>query len=117
VEASRIAWALAAGADFINSARGFMIGGLGCIQAKQCHNNTCPKGITTNNPELAERLNIEKQSEATANLAQGMRHDIDMIAHSCGVDHARLLRPRHVKIVMPDSQSRRLSDLYPGLKF
>lgn len=117
VEASRVAWALAAGADFINSARGFMIGGLGCIQAKQCHNNTCPKGITTNNPELAERLNIEKQAEATASLCKGMRHDVDMIAHSCGVDHARLLRPRHVTIVMPDSQSKRLSDLYPGLKF
>ncbi|MGZ9109015.1 MAG: FMN-binding glutamate synthase family protein [Micavibrio sp.] len=117
VEASRVAWALAAGADFINSARGFMIGGLGCIQAKQCHNNTCPKGITTNNPELAERLNIEKQAEATANLAHGMRHDIDMIAHSCGVNHARLLRPRHVTIVMPDAQSKRLSDLYPALKF
>ena len=38
-----VAWALSIGADFINSARGFMFA-LGCIQALQCNKNTCPTG-------------------------------------------------------------------------
>ena len=33
-----VAWALCAGADFVNSARGFMFA-LGCIQALRCNNN------------------------------------------------------------------------------
>jgi glutamate synthase domain-containing protein 2 len=43
VTSARAAWALCAGADFINTARGFMFA-LGCIQALRCHNNTCPTG-------------------------------------------------------------------------
>lgn len=46
-----IAWALAAGADFVTSARGFMFS-LGCIQASKCNKNTCPTGITTHDPRF-----------------------------------------------------------------
>ena len=38
---SSVAWALSMGADFVNSARGFMFA-LGCIQALQCNKNCCP---------------------------------------------------------------------------
>jgi len=48
------AWALCVGADFINSARGFMFS-LGCIQALQCNKNTCPTGITTHDKQLQRR--------------------------------------------------------------
>jgi glutamate synthase domain-containing protein 2 len=37
------AMALCVGADFINSARGFIFA-LGCMQALQCNKNTCPTG-------------------------------------------------------------------------
>jgi len=43
---SEATWAYCAGADFVNSARGFMFA-LGCIQALQCNKNTCPTGVTT----------------------------------------------------------------------
>ena len=46
--------ALCIGADFIQSARGFMFS-LGCIQALQCNKNTCPTGIATHDPGLTER--------------------------------------------------------------
>ena len=36
-------------ADVACSARGFMFS-LGCIQALQCNENTCPTGITTHDP-------------------------------------------------------------------
>jgi glutamate synthase domain-containing protein 2 len=52
VTSARAAWALACGADFVNTARGFMFS-LGCIQALRCHTNTCPTGITTHNPRCS----------------------------------------------------------------
>jgi glutamate synthase domain-containing protein 2 len=42
---------LAHGADLTNAARSFMFS-LGCIQALKCNANTCPTGITTQNPDL-----------------------------------------------------------------
>ena len=43
VNPTDVAWALATGADFVTSARGFMFS-LGCIQALKCNKNTCPDG-------------------------------------------------------------------------
>jgi glutamate synthase domain-containing protein 2 len=51
VTSARAAWALCVGADFVNTARGFMFS-LGCIQATRCHTNTCPTGVTTHNKRL-----------------------------------------------------------------
>ena len=48
VTSAKAAWALCAGADFVNTERGFMFA-LGCIQALRCHTNTCPTGVTTHN--------------------------------------------------------------------
>lgn len=51
VNPAGVAWALCAGADFINSARGFMFA-LGCIQSLKCNQNTCPTGVTTHDKRL-----------------------------------------------------------------
>jgi glutamate synthase domain-containing protein 2 len=42
----------ALGADVCNAARSFLFS-LGCIQALKCNTNTCPTGITTQDPELS----------------------------------------------------------------
>jgi glutamate synthase domain-containing protein 2 len=52
---SEAAWAFCVGADFVNSARGFMFA-LGCIQAMRCNSNTCPTGVTTHNERLQRGL-------------------------------------------------------------
>src|SRR4030095_17214712 len=90
VTSARAAWALCVGADFINTARGFSFS-LGCSQALRCHTNTCPTGITTHNPRLQRGLVVEEKWQRVANYASGMNHDIEMIAHSCGVEQPRLL--------------------------
>jgi glutamate synthase domain-containing protein 2 len=112
VTSARAAWALCVGADFINTARGFMFS-LGCIQALRCHTNTCPTGITTHNPRLQRGLVVEEKFRRVANYAMGMSHDIEMIAHSCGVAHPRLLRREHCRIVQANGQSAALNMLYP----
>ena len=109
---ARAAWALAAGADFINTARGFMFS-LGCIQAMRCHQNTCPTGVTTHNTRLQRALVVEEKYLRVANYCNGMNREIDMIAHSCGVRHARELRREHVRIVQASQQSIALNMLYP----
>jgi glutamate synthase domain-containing protein 2 len=112
VTSARAAWALAAGADFINTARGFMFS-LGCIQALRCHQNTCPTGVTTHSKRLQRALVVEEKYLRVANYANGMNREIDMIAHSCGVRHARELRREHVRIVQANHQSIALNMLYP----
>jgi len=112
VTSARAAWALAVGADFVNTARGFMFS-LGCIQALRCHQNTCPTGVTTHNKRLQRALVVEEKYLRVANYANGMNREIDMIAHSCGVRHARELRREHVRIVQANHQSIALNMLYP----
>jgi glutamate synthase domain-containing protein 2 len=112
VNPARAAWALCVGADFVNTARGFMFS-LGCIQALRCHQNTCPTGVTTHNHRLQRGLVVEEKYLRVANYAQGMNKEIDMIAHSCGCRHARELRREHVRIVQSAGQSVALNILYP----
>ena len=112
VTSARAAWALCVGADFINTARGFMFS-LGCIQALRCHTNTCPTGITTHSHRLQRALVVEEKYLRVANYANNMNREIDMIAHSCGVRHARELRREHVRIVQANCQSIALNMIYP----
>jgi glutamate synthase domain-containing protein 2 len=112
VTSARAAWALACGADFVNTARGFMFS-LGCIQALRCHANTCPTGITTHNPRLQRGLVVEEKYLRVANYCRNMNKEIDMIAHSCGLHHAREFRREHVRIVQADGRSIALNMLYP----
>jgi len=112
VTSARAAWALAAGADFVNTARGFMFS-LGCIQALRCHQNTCPTGVTTHNRRLQRALVVQEKYLRVANYCNGINREIDMIAHSCGVRHARELRREHVRIVQANHQSIALNMLYP----
>lgn len=48
----------AMGADTCNSARVMMLA-IGCIQSRQCNNNTCPVGVATQNPRLEKALVVE----------------------------------------------------------
>lgn len=99
-----VAWAYCAGADMVNTARGFMFS-LGCIQALRCHTNECPTGVTTHAPHLQQGLNPAVKAPQVAAFVEKMRKDVAMIAHSCGVAHARALAPHHVRIVQRDGTS------------
>jgi len=112
VTSARAAWALCVGADFVNSARGFMFA-LGCIQALRCHQNTCPAGVTTHNKRLQRGLVVSEKYLRVANYCTNMNKEIDMIAHACGCRHARELKREHVRIVQSANQSIALNMLYP----
>ena len=108
-----VAWALATGADFINSARGFMFS-IGCIQAMKCNTNRCPTGVTTHNKRLQRGLVPEDKAVRVGNFVENMRKEVGIIAHSCGVKSPRDLRRHHVRIVCPDGLSRPMDELHPA---
>lgn len=107
---SDIAWALCVGADFVNSARGFMFS-LGCIQAMQCHKDTCPTGITTHNPILQKGLKPAQKYIRVANYVKRVRDEVEMIAHSCGLRHAREFSRKNVMILHPSGLVQRLDKI------
>lgn len=106
-----VAWALATGADFTTSARGFMFS-LGCIQALQCNKNTCPTGITTHDKDLQSGLDPKNKAERVRNYVKNMVYEVGVIAHSCGVVEPRQLRRQHAYIVSPQGRSIPLDELY-----
>ena len=109
---AEVTWAFCAGADFVNSARGFMFA-LGCIQALQCNKNTCPTGITTHNKKLQYGLNPEDKAVRVMQYAKNMQKEIGILAHSCGVTEARKLERKHVRIVQANGRSTSMIDIYP----
>ncbi len=106
-----VAWALCVGAHFVVSARGFMFA-LGCIQALQCNQNTCPTGITTHNKRLQKGLNPGVKAERVRHYVENMVHEVGVIAHSCGVREPRELRRFHARMVTESGRSVPLDELY-----
>jgi glutamate synthase domain-containing protein 2 len=111
-----VAWAVAMGADFVNSARGLLFS-MGCVMAMRCNKDTCPTGLTTNNPKLQKGLDPADKGVKVANYIKGVNDGVDQIAHAAGLDDARKLRPEHVSIVGEHGRSVLMSKVYPKLTF
>lgn len=110
VTPAEVAWAYCAGADCVNSARGFMFS-IGCIQAMRCHTNNCPTGVTLHKKSLQGGLDPRVKAKDLAQYVEKMRKDVAMIAHSCGAPHARALKRFHVRIVQEDGTSMPLDEI------
>ena len=110
VNPAGVAAALCLGADSVNTARGFMFA-LGCIQALQCNQNTCPTGITTHNPKLQKGLDPISKADRVASYARSIKKEVELIAHSAGVMEAHNLGLEHAFVI--DAQGRPKS-LSPG---
>lgn len=107
-----VAWAIAAGADFVVSARGFLFA-LGCIQSMKCNTNTCAAGIATQNPRLQRGLDPLDKAERVRHYAEAVRKEVGMIARACGLDDIRKLNRSHCRIVVAPGRSVPLAELNP----
>jgi len=83
IDAGRQAIAFALGADACYSARGFMLA-LGCIQARECGNNTCPIGITTQDPKLQAGLIPAVKAVRVKNYVENTMHELEELTVSIG---------------------------------
>lgn len=78
--------ALSIGADVCNSARGMMFA-LGCIQALECHTNTCPTGVATQDPDLVKGLVPAEKSVRVARFQhETVKSAVELMA-SAGIAH------------------------------
>lgn len=83
VDAGRQAIAFALGADAVYTARGFMFA-MGCIQARECGNNTCPVGITTHDPGLQAGLVPEVKSHRVKHYVDNTLHELEELTVAMG---------------------------------
>ena len=60
---------------------------IGCVAARMCSTNNCPTGIATQNPELRQRLNIEKSSVQLGNFFSASIELMQVMARACGHNH------------------------------
>lgn len=111
-----VAWAFCAGADLVNAARGFMFA-LGCIQALKCDQNTCPTGITTHDKHLQRGLDPSNKAVRVMNYVKAMQKEVEIIAHSCGVDNPRDLTRDHLMIMQPSGRSKPFAQVWDKSRY
>jgi glutamate synthase domain-containing protein 2 len=90
-----IARAMALGADWCNSARGFMFA-LGCIQAQTCHTGQCPTGVTTQDPQRQQALVVPDKAERVYRFHQNTLHALKDLVQAAGLQHPREIGPEHI---------------------
>ncbi len=82
-DSADIAKALALGADAVALATASLIA-IGCQQYRVCHTGKCPVGITTQDPELRARLDVEQSARRYVNFASVLRHELEAFARING---------------------------------
>ena len=114
ITAFDIAAVLAIGADWANSARGFMFA-LGCIQSLSCNTNRCPTGVATQDPGRQRALVIPEKADRVHSFhTRTVAALADMLA-AAGLSHPDDLQPHHIVHRINSSQVRRFDQLYAYL--
>lgn len=94
VSAYDIARVLALGADWCNSARGFMFA-IGCIQAQACHTNKCPVGIATQDQARQRALDPATKAERVARFHDNTLKALAEITGAAGLTTPGDFLPYH----------------------
>jgi len=95
ISAFSLASSMALGADWVNTARGFMFS-LGCIQSLNCHNNTCPTGIATSDKARQRGLVVADKAIRVRNYQRNTVKALMEVVGAAGCEHPCELTPRHV---------------------
>jgi glutamate synthase domain-containing protein 2 len=110
-----LARAMALGADWCNSARGFMFA-LGCIQSLSCHTDRCPTGVTTQDPTRNRALYVPHKIDRVYNFHHATLHALSELLAAAGLEHPQELRPIHFSKRTTATEVRSFATLYPTLR-
>lgn len=103
------------GADYTNSARAMMMA-IGCIQAQRCHTNTCPVGVTTQDPKRARALDVaDKAVRVQRYHAATVAQAVQIMASMGVADPSQLTTDMLRKRVTP-TVVRSYTELYEWLR-
>lgn len=113
--AFNIARTLALGADWCNSARGYMFS-LGCIQALNCHTGRCPSGVATQDPRRGNKLDVELKSERVFNFHKTTLDALQNLLEASGLHHPSELGPEHIVRRVSKTEVHSYLDLFEFLE-
>jgi glutamate synthase domain-containing protein 2 len=105
---------LALGADWCNSARGFMFA-LGCIQAQTCHTGNCPTGVTTQDPQRQIALVVPTKSDRVFNFHRNTLESVREMLQATGLKQASDLKLSHIMRRLSETEVQNLAVLLPSL--
>ena len=112
IHAFDIARTLALGADWCNSARGFMFA-VGCIQAQACHTNHCPTGVATQDKTRQKALVVPDKAQRVANFHRNTLKALGDMTGSAGLSHPSGFLPRHLLVRVTHRDMQTGDEVYP----
>ena len=62
-------------------------------QCYHCHTGRCPVGITTQDPELRKRLDVDQAAQRVFNFLHALTLEVQMLARACGKTNVHNLEP------------------------
>jgi glutamate synthase domain-containing protein 2 len=115
ISAFDIARAIALGADWCNSARGFMFA-LGCIQSQSCHTDRCPTGVATQDRSRQRALVVPDKAERVANFHRETMKSLAELTAAAGLDHPSQFGRVHISRRISPSEVQTFAQLYPVVR-
>ncbi|MDE2234231.1 MAG: FMN-binding glutamate synthase family protein [Gammaproteobacteria bacterium] len=110
-----VAAKIAMGADLCNSARGMMFA-LGCIQARRCHTNTCPTGVTTQDPWRVQGLVVKDKAQRVCNYHHNTIRNFMWVLAAAGLTDPAQLKPELLNRRVSLTEIKTYRELYPYLE-
>jgi glutamate synthase domain-containing protein 2 len=68
-----------------------------------CHTGLCPVGITTQDPELTKRLDVDEAADRVFNFLQSMTMEMQMMARACGKNDVHDLEAEDMRALTLES--------------
>ena len=68
-----------------------------------CHTGRCPVGITTQDPELVKRLDIDAGAERVAHWLRAVTSEIQILARACGKNNVHDLEPEDLRALTAEA--------------
>lgn len=115
ISAFDIASTFALGADWVNSARGFMFA-VGCIQAQSCHTNQCPVGVATQDPDRQKAIHVPSKAERVFSFHKNTLHALSEMIAAAGLEHPRDIKAHHLAQRVNDREIKNYAQLHFWLK-
>jgi glutamate synthase domain-containing protein 2 len=112
ISAFDIARMTALGADWCNSARGFMFA-LGCVQAQTCHTGHCPSGVATQDRHRQQALVVPTKAERVWRFHQNTLEALKELVQAAGLEHPSQISARHIVRRVSDQDVKLLANLLP----
>jgi glutamate synthase domain-containing protein 2 len=106
--------AFALGADWCNSARGFMFA-LGCVQSLSCHTDRCPTGVATQDPRRQKAIVVPLKAERVARFHDNTLRALAELVGAMGLDRPGAIHRSMIMHRKPPLEGRSFAEIYPEL--